>query len=266
MTTGPLTGWDALATTCTEAAAALPDTQVRLMAERAAVVADPNSVSSIQDRPPTQNFRSHAARVVTAWRATSLLVGGPTVAGMLLAAATATRRARMEETVDLVWTGPGTDAIHGQATSDVVVDLINDARRTLVLSTFASRRVAKVREALAAADTRGVQITLILENENTNGQYQQAARDPFEGIHAEVLEWPANQRGPEGNWTPALHAKFVLVDDRALLITSANLTGFALDRNIEAGALIRGGPLPGRLLTHLRALVYSNVLAPVEGT
>ena len=36
-----------------------------------------------------------------------------------------------------------------------------------------------------------------------------------------------------------LHAKAVVVDDRAAFVTSANLTEAALDRNIEVGVLSR---------------------------
>lgn len=259
-----LPGWQELVAACAQAAATLPFEQVLGLADRALAVPDPSAIRHLQDRPPTPRFREAATAVVEAWRVATPSVTGETVAGMLQACAATIKRERGAETVDLVWTGPGTDTIHGSATSDVVVGLIQEAENALVLSTFASRRVAKVRDALQAAVARGVRITLILENENSNGQYQQAARDPFEGIDAEILEWPADRRLIENNWSPALHAKFVLVDEKALLITSANLTGFALDRNIEAGALIRGGPLPGRLLAHLRELTYDGVFAQVN--
>lgn len=259
------TGWDELTDACAAAAAALPAAQVRLMAERAAEVDDPMSVTRIQDRPPTRNFRERASAVVNAWRAAHPPPAGPVVAGMLLAAARATSRTRAEQTIDLVWTGPGTASIHARPTSPVAIGLIGEARRNLVLSTFASRRVPQIHQALAAAADRGVKITLILENEaSSNGQYHAPSRDPFEGIPAEILEWPLEQRQPAGAWYPAMHAKYVLTDQKALFVTSANLTGSALDRNIETGVLIRGGPLPGRLYQHLRDLAYDGTLRHVQ--
>jgi cardiolipin synthase len=254
----------ALADACACAAAALPAEQVRGLAERAAAITDPQHTQRIQDRPPTSRFRDAASAIVTAWKSMTPPVSGSTVAGMLLASLSANELERHRETVDLVWTGPGTDTIRGQATSDVVVELINKAQRTLVIATFASRRVQKVRDALLAATERGVKVTLILENENTNGQYLPAARDPFEGIPAEILEWPADKRSIENQWSPALHAKFVLVDESTVLVTSANLTGYALDKNIEAGVLINGGPLPGRLMEHLRDLAYNGILTTID--
>lgn len=258
-------GWEGLAGACATAALTLPPQQVRYLAERAAAVTSPAQVSTLPDRPPTVNFRTAALDIVHAWQSCSPTPTGPAIAGMLLTAATAADRARSQETVDLVWTGPGSREIHAQPTDEVIVSLINEAQRTVVLSTFASRRVPSVREALLKAQARGVGITLILENEqSSNGQYVPPKKDPFDGVSAEVLEWPKAQRPVRGQWTAALHAKFILVDTAALFITSANLTGFALDINIEAGVVIRGGPLPDRLFTHLRDLTYDHVLTPVE--
>ena len=43
-----------------------------------------------------------------------------------------------------------------------------------------------------------------------------------------------------------MHAKAAIADKRAALATSANLTGHALDLNMELGLIVRGGPVPAR--------------------
>lgn len=255
--------WAGLTAAASQAASTLPVEQVSLLAQRAATHATPTTARSIGDQPPTINFRHAAHTIVTAWQNTTDPPHGQVVAGMLLAAATAIANARDEEKVDLVWTGPDSKSIRGRATSDVIVSVIGNAKHSLVLCTFASRKVPRIHDALRAAAERGVSITLILENEKSNSTYVPAPTDPFAGIPAEVLEWPADHRKPAGAWSPALHAKFVLADDATLFITSANLTGFALDRNIEAGLLVEGGPIPGQFRDHLRDLAYRRVLRPV---
>ena len=47
------------------------------------------------------------------------------------------------------------------------------------------------------------------------------------------------------------------------LISSANLTEYALNLNMELGLLVRGGDLPGRVVGHLRRLMREGVLVPV---
>ena len=61
-------------------------------------------------------------------------------------------------------------------------------------------------------------------------------------------DWPG-QRRPEVYYAPnalepgenrgVLHAKLVIADEEAVLVTSANLTEAAFDRNVEAGLLVR---------------------------
>jgi cardiolipin synthase len=44
----------------------------------------------------------------------------------------------------------------------------------------------------------------------------------------------------------------VLIVDRCVaLVGSANLTSYGLERNLECGLLIRGGPVPAALADHL---------------
>jgi cardiolipin synthase len=54
-----------------------------------------------------------------------------------------------------------------------------------------------------------------------------------------------------------------VVDEVSVLISSANLTEYALNLNMELGLLVRGGDLPGRLFGHLRRLMNENVLVSI---
>ena len=46
-------------------------------------------------------------------------------------------------------------------------------------------------------------------------------------------------------------------------ITSANLTGYAMERNMEAGILIIGGMVAHGLNDHLRLIVEAGVIPPM---
>jgi phosphatidylserine/phosphatidylglycerophosphate/cardiolipin synthase-like enzyme len=54
--------------------------------------------------------------------------------------------------------------------------------------------------------------------------------------------------------TNALHAKIIVVDDRIALVGSANLTGRAMEANLECGILIRGGRQPRAISEHIAEL------------
>lgn len=85
------------------------------------------------------------------------------------------------------------------------------------------------------------------------------------GIKAETYVWPLekrerNQKGQYG----ALHAKFVVADDNALFVSSANLTEYALNLNMELGVLIRGGPAPKQAARNVADLIQRSVLQRVS--
>jgi len=82
-------------------------------------------------------------------------------------------------------------------------------------------------------------------------------------------DWPGERRpgvfydpraldldGPSG----VLHAKAVVVDDRTVFVTSANLTEAALDRNIELGMLVRDPAMALTVATHFRTLIEQQLL------
>jgi phosphatidylserine/phosphatidylglycerophosphate/cardiolipin synthase-like enzyme len=157
-----------------------------------------------------------------------------------LAAATA------QPQVTPVWTGPESDGGHGRLTLAVVADLMAEAEQELVLASYATVPGDGIRQALHEAVERGITVTLLLERPQDNAKFH-GSGDPFPGLPARRLAWPAAARPPDAS----MHAKVLVVDRQTALVGSANLTGHALDRNLECGLLIRGGRVPTLLVDHL---------------
>lgn len=177
-------------------------------------------------------------------------------------ASTARERAAQEERVDVVWTGPGSLVIPVRRTREVLLNLIREARERLLIVSFAAYKVPEVILALAGALERGVDIRLVLETaEDSRGKLSHDAASAFEALEAVALYvWPAELRPVAG----ALHAKAVLADGQAALVTSANLTGSAMTANMELGLLVRGGDIPRRLAAHFDDLVARGDLRRVS--
>ena len=57
--------------------------------------------------------------------------------------------------------------------------------------------------------------------------------------------------------------KVAVADGRMCFITSANLTGHAMEKNMEAGVLISGGRIVKLLDEHLRSLVDTKIVSPL---
>lgn len=165
---------------------------------------------------------------------------------------------------EVIWSGPATEAIPARRIDQVLYDLTNAARQHILLVTFAAAKISFLSANLAEAIRRGVCVELVLEFETESaGQLTVDAKAAFpEAITrtAHVYYWPLNQRTRNQAGRPGkLHAKCAVVDDNAI-VSSANLTDDAFNRNMELGVLFRGGAVPNQLLEHFHSLIASGIL------
>lgn len=176
---------------------------------------------------------------------------------------------RSEQQIELLLTGPppyGTMAV--RRIDQALYDLVLSAKSEIILVTFAATKIKYLTKALIEAQQRGVQITLILEFEQSSeGQLSFDALNafPLELIKAvSVFCWPVEKRDRNQSGKPGkLHAKVALVDDVAL-ISSANLTDDAFNRNLEIGVKLEGGNIPKLLHQYFDGLCGDEVLQPVK--
>lgn len=124
--------------------------------------------------------------------------------------------------------------------------MIREAEQEILLASYATYPPVSLKTALAAAVTRGVAVTLLLERAEDNPAWK-GAPEPFPHLAATRLCWPLARR-PAG---ASLHAKVLVVDRKVALVGSANFTGHALESNLECGLVVRGGPVPTMLAEHL---------------
>ncbi len=209
----------------------------------------------------TPAARAALDRLIAAWRQTE--ISGDVLAGILVGAAYARQQAQRESNVELVWTGPTTPFVATRRTEQVLLDLIHHAQRDLFLVSFVAYDVATVVDALNAATTRGIDIRILLETSTSHGG--SLSVDPIATMRrcvpsAALYVW-TDRPAPfaEGR----VHAKVAVADGNSAFLTSANLTGHALEKNMEAGVVISGGHVPAGLRAHLHALIETKVIRKI---
>ena len=159
--------------------------------------------------------------------------------------------------VEVVVTGPDSPAAPVRLTSEVVRQLIDQATHRVTLVSYAAYQLPSVIAALDAAVARGVLVNLILESpEKLEGGGGAAAYARYQTYH-----WPVRRRQPPD---AKLHAKAVIIDGRDVLLTSANMTTAAYDKNIELGILCRGGGVASQVQRHFDALIARGILEAVH--
>lgn len=194
----------------------------------------------------------------------------------IVAALVADRRARETEAgtrVELVWSGPEMPGMTNRDTPVVVRELFTTARREVLVAGFAVYQAAAIFRPLAEAmDQRSdLQVTFFLDIQRPYGD----TTAPSELVHRFAhrftsKEWPGN-RLPDIYYDPrsleldatkraCLHAKCIVVDATTALVSSANFTEAAHQRNIEVGVLVRNELLARQLRAHLLSLVASGLV------
>ena len=166
---------------------------------------------------------------------------------------------------ELVWTGPSSGLVAVRHTEQVLTGLINGAQSQIFLVSFVAYNVASVINALARAAARGVRTRVLLERSEAAGG--NVTVDSLALIRSKIptaafYEWDQSVGGDQFTGA-SVHAKCAVADGREAFVSSANLTGAAMERNMEAGVLLRGGPLPAQLQNHLLSLVTTKHLKPV---
>lgn len=208
---------------------------------------------------PVPGFAEAAGALLAAQRACGLPDAEAAAYLRGLAAGHTQRSAAVR--IESVWSGPSTHHVPVRATAQVLVDLVGGATSELVLMTYAATRYPPLREALAAAAGRGVTVTVVVETRAgaagaLQGPPPAAAFTGLPGV--QLWHWPREKRTREPS---RMHAKIAVADRRVLLVSSANLTQSGVDRNIEAGLLVRGGTAPQRAAEHIAELQAQGVLA-----
>ena len=178
--------------------------------------------------------------------------------------------------IELVWSGPEGLQASSRDTGIVVPELFASAKRSVLVCGFAIANGDRVFAALARNMDEHADLDVRIftniqrpwKDARTDAEIIRAFSDDFRS-----RQWPgrrmprvlydrralASVAGPRS----CLHAKCVIVDDERALVTSANFTEAAMDRNVEAGVLIEDAAFARRLRAQFDALERADCVRPV---
>ena len=199
------------------------------------------------------------AEVRTALEAAGIVPGKLEVAVPVLraieGAATANRT-----TISPIWTLPGHLADYGSLTT-AIKDVVLSARVSVTCSTFNFQKSSMLWKVLKEVASRGtVEVRVYMDTEAAEGSSwdtptceQVAAQLPGALVH--------RTRMIDGKYVRN-HAKFVAVDHQFLIVTSANFSMSAEQKNVELGLRVHSPALTEMVeqqLLHTEATLYGLV-------
>lgn len=174
--------------------------------------------------------------------------------------------------VEVVVSGP--DAVGGSRDTGVVMrQLFGKARRRVLASGFAVHQGKSVFKELADRIDNDDTFEAILcidvrrQHGNTSRDTEIVQHFASEFVHD---EWPGNRLPrvyydprslqPSGRTVSSMHAKCVVIDGQEALVTSANFTEAAQERNIELGLLVDSQIIARRIEEHFMSLIENGYL------
>jgi len=213
-----------------------------------------------------------ARRLLLTWQEHAPSLPGAALALALRAAGQVHAQAERQRS-SLVVSGPIDFAVPARLTRPAACEVVTQARKTLLIVSFATHGMGELIAELHAAADRGVTIDFVLESSRKQGGTlisRSSGESVFASLHdrAKFWHWPSKQR-LLGRFTTrdsraALHAKVITADARIALVSSANLTDRGYTRNLEIGVTLRDPAPVVKLEKHFRKLMDNGTLSQIE--
>lgn len=184
------------------------------------------------------------------------------------------RRERQTPKLDLVWTGPDPKGGSTRDTAVVVRELFSRARQSVVIAGYSFDNGADILRPLHEVMVeRGVKATLFLQIGGDALSDMEVKRVATKEVEAFIAEnWPFGEPHPQIYFDPrtpryrsgaSLHAKCLIVDERYVLVGSANFTDRGQTRSIEVGVLIEDSAFASLLSEQWRRLIEKGLVEVV---
>lgn len=217
---------------------------------------------------PQLDAQERVNKFMDAWCA---LINPPTpsVMGLLMQTTAFTlERERTKQKVDVIWTGPRSSNINVRRTDQALIELINSARDRVIIVSFAVYKARDILMALEQAALRGVEIKVIIESPDVSEG--KIAYNTIRALGSSLIEkvriyiWPYAKRphSLDGKYG-ALHAKCAIVDGLHLYLSSANLTDYAMNFNMEMGIVMQHDDLPKQFERLFEDLITNGTLSQI---
>ena len=159
----------------------------------------------------------------------------------LLMLETAMRTAQSERensnSLELVYTGPPRLDIGARNTRSVMEEMLDGAKEVTIVAYQLRKGAESIVEKLSSLLAEGAEVTLVIDDDK-----QKKNRIQIDNMFKQKgLNMPDVYTRPakSGNYFK-IHSKILIVDQRDMLVTSANLTEHAMEINFEVGIRVRG--------------------------
>ena len=162
-----------------------------------------------------------------------------------------------EESIRLVATTPPSFSIKAKTTVNTVVDLINGANKSILLTGYSlSGYFSEMIDLLIQKSKKGVLVKFYANGLQGQQEYEKLIK--HKGRFLKIYDYQKKE-----DRMAALHAKVISVDQQTTLITSANLSYHGQEGNIELGTLINSHNIAKEIEDLFTKLLFTKIFKEV---
>ena len=163
-----------------------------------------------------------------------------------------------EDSIKLVATTPPSFSIKAKTTVNTVVDLINGANKSILLTGYSlSEYFSDVIDLLIQKSKQGVLVKFFANGLQGQPEYEKLVR--YQGHFLKIYDYQKKE-----DRMAALHDKVISVDRQTTLITSANLSYHGQEGNIEIGTLVQSQDIAKEIEDLFTKLLFTKVFKEIS--
>jgi len=140
--------------------------------------------------------------------------------------------------IEIVWTGPNEIDVGVRNTKQVIEEMLKSANRgekVTIIDYMVTHKAENIVNELNSCLKDGVKVELIVDKNNANRRELRKCFSENSLVRPKIY----TRREKESKYYK-VHAKVIIVGEREMLVSSANLTELGTEVNFELGLLIRG--------------------------
>ena len=162
------------------------------------------------------------------------------------------------ESIRLVATTPPSFSIKAKTTVNTVVDLINGANKSILLTGYSlSEYFSDMIDLLIQKSKKGVLVKFYANGLQGQPEYEKLIK--HKGRFLKIYDYQKKE-----DRMAALHAKVISVDQQTTLITSANLSYHGQEGNIEIGTLVESRDIAKEIEDLFTKLLFTKVFKEIS--
>lgn len=164
---------------------------------------------------------------------------------------------KQKERIRLVATIPPSFSLKTKRIQNIIEELIKNAQKSILLTGYSiSGFISELLDLLIDKSQKGVLVKFFLNDATNQLSVEKLLR--YKSRFLQIYDYKNKE-----DKMAALHAKIIMVDNKDIMISSANLSYHGMSGNIEIGTHIESSKIAKQIEELFKDLLFSNIFTTI---